>query len=163
MRTRPHCNGFSVIEIVITLAVAGVLAAIALPLYRDYQASAELTDTIGKLEAFSREVNLYYQLEGELPKFDDIGLTSVANSYEVVFGESSDIWNLVLYYTTFNQQRAVLVIHSRSPHRYDKKLWQLGIQFRTTNNMFEARCAANAAAEPAVPATCTNSFNTWNW
>lgn len=156
-------GGFSMIELVSTFAVVAVLAAVALPMYRDYQSTARMTDTIIKLERFAREIEFHYQTRGELPGFRDIGLNSAASSYEDVFDEHSEVWNLLIYHTTANGRRALLVIHSRSPHQFDNKLWQIGLLFQPEDGVFRYRCAANTAAQEFLPQTCQNSLNDWQW
>lgn len=44
-------QGFTLIEIMITLAIVGVLSAVALPAYRDYVTRARLTEAFSALSA----------------------------------------------------------------------------------------------------------------
>jgi type IV pilus assembly protein PilE len=54
-------NGFSLIELLVVVAIMGILAAIALPAYRDYVIRGKLTEAYSLLGAQRVKMEQYYQ------------------------------------------------------------------------------------------------------
>lgn len=50
-------KGFTLIELMIVVAIVGILAAIAIPAYQDYIAKAQVTEAIGLAGGFKTDVN----------------------------------------------------------------------------------------------------------
>ncbi len=63
-----HVSGFTLIQIVIALGVAGVFAAVAIPAYQDYTIRARVNDMIRAAAACKVAVNDFYQTHGFLPE-----------------------------------------------------------------------------------------------
>lgn len=54
-------NGFTLIELMITVAVIGILAAIALPSYTSYISRSKITDAVASLADYRVKMEQYYQ------------------------------------------------------------------------------------------------------
>ncbi|ENX7847868.1 pilin, partial [Neisseria gonorrhoeae] len=74
-------KGFTLIELMIVIAIVGILAAVALPAYQDYTARAQVSEAILLAEGQKSAVTEYYLNHGEWPK--DNGSAGVANPTEI--------------------------------------------------------------------------------
>jgi len=60
-------KGFTLIELMIVVAIIGILAAVAIPAYTDYTARAKVTEAVGALAAAKTSVSEYYISQGSMP------------------------------------------------------------------------------------------------
>ncbi|CNO73081.1 class I pilin PilE [Neisseria gonorrhoeae] len=70
-------KGFTLIELMIVIAIVGILAAVALPAYQDYTARAQVSEAILLAEGQKSAVAGYYLNHGKWPK--DNGNAGVAS------------------------------------------------------------------------------------
>ena len=61
-------KGFSLIELMIVIAILGILAVIALPAYQDYTARAQVSEAITLMEGQKSAIVEYYADKGDWPK-----------------------------------------------------------------------------------------------
>ncbi|WP_127220610.1 pilin [Neisseria meningitidis] len=70
-------KGFTLIELMIVIAIVGILAAVALPAYQDYTARAQVSEAILLAEGQKSAVTEYYLNHGEWPANNsDAGVAS---------------------------------------------------------------------------------------
>ncbi|EMT9261343.1 pilin [Neisseria gonorrhoeae] len=64
-------KGFTLIELMIVIAIVGILAAVALPAYQDYTARAQVSEAILLAEGQKSAVTEYYLNNGKWPADND--------------------------------------------------------------------------------------------
>jgi type IV pilus assembly protein PilA len=60
-------KGFTLIELMIVVAIIGILAAIAIPAYSDYTKRAKVTELVTAGSACKASVSEYFQAQGAYP------------------------------------------------------------------------------------------------
>ncbi|MFH0132712.1 pilin [Variovorax sp. VaC1] len=80
-------KGFTLIELMIVVAIIGILAAVALPAYQDYTAKAQLTEATTLADGVKKNIELSFPQDNTCPDnsggvVGDIGQdTSIAGKY----------------------------------------------------------------------------------
>ncbi|MEY6460436.1 pilin, partial [Neisseria gonorrhoeae] len=74
-------KGFTLIELMIVIAIVGILAAVALPAYQDYTARAQVSEAILLAEGQKSAVTEYYPNHGKWP--EDNTSAGVASASEI--------------------------------------------------------------------------------
>jgi type IV pilus assembly protein PilA len=77
-------KGFTLIELMIVVAIIGILAAVALPAYQDYTVRAKVSEAILAASACRTSITEVYQSGGTAPNPDEWGCGEGTNSSQYV-------------------------------------------------------------------------------
>ncbi|HGH6562123.1 TPA: pilin, partial [Neisseria meningitidis] len=90
-------KGFTLIELMIVIAIVGILAAVALPAYQDYTARAQVSEAILLAEGQKSAVTEYYLNHGEWPANNSsAGVASSATDIKGKYVQSVTVANGVI-------------------------------------------------------------------
>ncbi len=81
-------QGFTLIELMIVVAIIGILAAVALPAYQDYTVRAKVSEVMLAASSAKNAVAEYAQTKGSLPSSSDLTVESQVSAFV-----SSVSWN----------------------------------------------------------------------
>ena len=86
-------QGFTLIELMIVVAIIAILAAIAIPAYQDYTIRAQVSDGLSLASGSKTAVSEYYQQRGQFPTTNTLAGVSLSSSIIGNFVTQTDITN----------------------------------------------------------------------
>ncbi|ENX1280166.1 pilin, partial [Neisseria gonorrhoeae] len=89
-------KGFTLIELMIVIAIVGILAAVALPAYQDYTARAQVSEAILLAEGQKSAVTEYYLNHGTWPEDNTSAGVAASSTIKGKYVQSVTVTNGVV-------------------------------------------------------------------
>ncbi len=177
-------RGFTLIELMMGVAIVGVLASMAIPVYGDYIVRAKMAEGLVLLTGQKTRIASYHTDNGSLPKTLadlDLGTGSAKGSakrrqsFRDVFGYDSDMWRLVQLQNSGSKGegknvnkslRSTLMLRSHRKPAWGNQEIRLSLQTKVEEGSTRFRCVVNAKAQlkKFVPANCRDGWEKdWQW
>jgi type IV pilus assembly protein PilA len=148
-------QGFTLIELMIVVAIIGILAAIAIPAYQDYTIRAQVTEGLTLAAAAKTAISESFSDKGEAPATRVIaGMTALASDTS---GNYVDQVAVVLGAITIrygNEANAVIIGNFLSLTPYESGdlsvVWQCGFSPAPAGTALMGTLGASVIAAPGV-------------
>lgn len=76
MQTKQAQKGFTLIELMIVIAIIGILAAVAVPQYQNYTVRAKLSEALAVAATLKASLSEYYLINGTWPDESNAGINT---------------------------------------------------------------------------------------
>lgn len=140
-------KGFTLIELMIVIAIVGILAAVALPAYQDYTARAQMSEALTLAEGQKAAVVEYYSDNGTFP----------ANNTSAGIAASNTITGKYVATVNISSNASTATITSTmksSGVNNDIKGKTLTLEGKQNSGSFSWECKKGTVDDKFLPSSC---------
>jgi len=148
-------KGFTLIELMIVVAIIGILAAIAIPAYQNYTIRAQITEGLNLADGWKTAIAEYYANAGVWPSQTNLTGTSNSSSKYVSSLTVSTGTILITYGTQVNQKvsGSVLTLIPYTNNNNDV-VWVCGTAATNSFTTSALTSTSTSVSAQYLPAAC---------
>ncbi|HGI8344531.1 TPA: pilin [Neisseria meningitidis] len=144
-------KGFTLIELMIVIAIVGILAAVALPAYQDYTARAQMSEALTLAEGQKSAVVEYYSDNGTFPADNNKAGIAASNTITGKYVSSVAVAAEASGATSIAKITAKMKKTGVNKNIAEKTLVLVGEQ---NSGSFSWTCKKGSVDEKFLPSTC---------
>jgi len=134
-------RGFTLIELMIVIAIVGILASIAMPSYRSYVQQATVSQALSMMQAIKTDIMETHAMGGAMPSNSDQFFYDGAADAEI---------ERIHWYSDSNGPRIVADFGPATGSLENKRLWMI-MDADSNPAMIQWRCTTHTSSSLAIP------------
>ena len=146
-------KGFTLIELMIVIAIVGVWAVVALPAYQDYTARAQMSEALTLAEGQKSAVVEYYSDKGQFPADNAAAGIAAASTIKGKYVASVTV-------ATANDKATITATMKSSGVNKDIKGKTLVLEGSQNAGSFDWTCKKGTVDDKFLPSSCRGNGST---
>jgi type IV pilus assembly protein PilA len=146
-------EGFTLIELMIVVAIIGVLAAIAIPAYQNFIARAQVSEGINLTEGLKGPVSDYYGQSATCPTILQLGYnvpTDISGKYVASVNTMTESGSLCTILATFRASNVAAGLNTKTV-----KMILINTAAGTATGSTQWSCSSSDIEQKYLPKACT--------